>query len=559
MNAIPHATRGFAGWRLARPTDRTILLAGCGLALALQLALVFSLAVNWDEFFFHSRSYQLIDGALASPFQSINARLFAWLAFLPGNEIAQIHVGRLVMLGCEMVVAACIARCVAEFASRNTALLAALLYLTGGFVFLHGFSFRFDPLAAALLMCAFTLMLCHPLRIASVAGIALLIGLAGMVTIKSALYAPAFAGIALWRLREDSRQRRQFARFAAIVLFSLVAFLALLALHAATLPTSGEANRALGAGFASSAGHVFSEGFAPQGRYVVKQFLLAPVLMATIAAAPVLIARSTMEMRQRLALLLMWSPILLLAFYTNAFPYFYVFLLPPVVVAGSLVVASLLKRYGALPVTVVLCGLTIVVFAQTRWESAERQAEFVSQVHRVFPEPVAYIDFSSMIPSHRKQGFFMSGWGMKAYREAGDPVYAEILRQSVVPYVIANHVGLAAALEGRSSVDPLLDDDARVLRENYIRHWGLLWVAGKRIAPEAKRIEILVPGTYTVEGAGVTFAKGSYDPGDVVTLERGAYSVEVEARSEATLRWGKDLYRPTSSPPTDMFDVFQDF
>ena len=48
----------------------------------------------------------------------------------------------------------------------------------------------------------------------------------------------------------------------------------------------------------------------------------------------------------------------------------------------------------------------------------------------------------------------------------------------------------------------LLPEDRRTLLDNYIHHWGLLFVAGKRLEIERGtfELEILIPGDYTLEG-----------------------------------------------------------
>ena len=52
----------------------------------------------------------------------------------------------------------------------------------------------------------------------------------------------------------------------------------------------------------------------------------------------------------------------------------------------------------------------------------------------------------------------------------------------------------------------LLAEDYAVLRDNFVRHWGAIYVPGKRVdfpAGEAEKdVEILIPGVYTLEGDG---------------------------------------------------------
>src|SRR3546814_17440298 len=60
----------------------------------------------------------------------------------------------------------------------------ALAYLTGGYVFQHGFSYRADPMAAAFLMGSLWLLLSSRLDAKAIIAAALLAALALLTTIK---------------------------------------------------------------------------------------------------------------------------------------------------------------------------------------------------------------------------------------------------------------------------------------------------------------------------------------------------------------------------------------
>src|SRR3546814_14621833 len=68
----------------------------------------------------------------------------------------------------------------------------ALAYLTGGYVFQHGFSYRADPMAAAFLMGSLWLLLSSRLDAKAIIAAALLAALALLTTIKVVFSAPAF-------------------------------------------------------------------------------------------------------------------------------------------------------------------------------------------------------------------------------------------------------------------------------------------------------------------------------------------------------------------------------
>src|SRR5690606_40229644 len=65
---------------------------------AFRARLIFTLNVNWDEFFYLSKIYSHQRGDLASQLQTFQVHLFGWLTGLGGNEIDQIVVARAVML-----------------------------------------------------------------------------------------------------------------------------------------------------------------------------------------------------------------------------------------------------------------------------------------------------------------------------------------------------------------------------------------------------------------------------------------------------------------------------
>ena len=102
-----------------------------------------------------------------------------------------------------------------------SALLCALAYLSAGYVFRHGTSFRFDPPATALLMSAAWITLCRPLQARWIAATGLLLGIATVLTIKSVLYFPVFAGIAWLRWTEAQRSIAAALRLAAIGLAAI--------------------------------------------------------------------------------------------------------------------------------------------------------------------------------------------------------------------------------------------------------------------------------------------------------------------------------------------------
>jgi hypothetical protein len=75
------------------------VVAGLCTILALQVGLIFTKSVNWDEFFFFSMVQQLHFGLLTNPLQTFPTRIFAFLGLLPLDSLDQLLAGRSVMFG----------------------------------------------------------------------------------------------------------------------------------------------------------------------------------------------------------------------------------------------------------------------------------------------------------------------------------------------------------------------------------------------------------------------------------------------------------------------------
>ncbi|MHA1600300.1 MAG: hypothetical protein ACTSW2_05700, partial [Alphaproteobacteria bacterium] len=149
--------------------------------------------------------------------------------------------------------------------------------------------------------------------------------------------------------------------------------------------------------------------------------------------------------------------------------------------------------------------------------------------------------------------------GMESYRAAMRPIMADILTRKAPPLLIANTPALDISgpmpPDNKSSPHNLFRDDFKLLRENYVHHWGAVYVAGKRLTLSAdgdeRAFKIMVPGTYTLEAKGPVAINGELlVPGTHVTLARGSHSIAASAGgpSKATLRWGRDLFVPAQPP-----------
>src|SRR3546814_4039904 len=77
---------GFAA-RLRRPTAVQLLCAMLAGVLLLQVELVFSKSVNWDEFFHFSQIHQHLLGRPAPWLQAPFVALSFWVPALPGDNL----------------------------------------------------------------------------------------------------------------------------------------------------------------------------------------------------------------------------------------------------------------------------------------------------------------------------------------------------------------------------------------------------------------------------------------------------------------------------------------
>lgn len=534
--------------RLRRPTVVQLLCGMLAFVILLQIELVFSKSVNWDEFFHFSQIHQHLLGRPAPWLQAPFVALFSWVPSLPGDNIDHIQLIRFLTLPFEVVAIAAIAGIVRYFSNRETAVLCGLLYATGGYVFLHAFALRADMIAAALLMVALWMGMCRPLRSVEIAAIILLVGLAFVSTIKTVLYMPAFLGVALYRLE---RPGHRWALAGAAMLSVLAG--ATLLWSTPYLPTSGlfGVARDIGELGRASIDRMFSGGIFPQSAWLVRQIVFSPLLSIAILGATLYACWPGRGLMERIVALSFLAPLATVAIYRNAFPYHFAFILPPAVVAAWPAVDRLRRRYGAITVALFpLAGALLLSFIEDR-EVLPRQRVIQTGIHMIFPEPVTYIDNSGMVGDFpRAINHFASGWGLDIYFRAGEPLYKQAIETERVPLLLANNVVLQQVF-GDADHGALLPDDEKILRENYVRHWGAVFVAGKTIPAGSQPVafDVAIPGTYMIEG-GAVVVNGTYYPvGSVIALRRGLHHASGTRAAAVTLRWGEKLPRPKFAWP----------
>lgn len=504
------------------------------IAFALLLILSFTHNVNWDEFYFLSHVHSYLDGRLDRPMQTFFVHAFGWLDHVPGTEMDQIFAARLVMVTLLAGTALCIRRIATSLSDTRSADIAVVLFLCSGFALPHGASFRADPIAASLLMGALALMMTSRMQVWQIGLVALLSAVALLVTIKSALYLPVLLAAMIWR----APQRGMVLRCLAAGLLALVLAGLLYLWHQAGLEVAPEREVTNDVREAFSR-TLLSAGLLPRLSEIALWILLSipAILLAVhgLCAAP--------SSHLRIVLVLFAAPLLAVVVYRNAFPYFFPFAIPPLMIAAAIGVRSLagqpmLKRLVAL--ALILGG---VQAALTLREGSAVQRATIAEVHRLFKTPVPYIDQHSMIASFPQVGFFMSTWGLERYRDAGQPVLKAAIAQAQPPLLIANRWELAQALSSEaSSTRPavLLPEDQVALQETYVHYSGAIWLAGRILTAGETPLsfELPIKGNYRIVADGnVTIDGRSFIPGDVVALGSTPHQLTALPGSDIKLIW----------------------
>lgn len=526
-----------------------------GLVLTMQAALVFNRAINWDEFYHYSQVELFIRGNLSQPLQTFYVRLFQWLPLLPGTGVDHIVFARIFMFACEIVAAMGIVILAARFTDRTTGLLCVLAYLSSGFVLQHGFSFRTDPMLAALLVSALCVLGCTRFRGGWIAVFGVLLALAAMLSIKFVLYAPAFVGLAWWRWKDAGYGWAFPLRVVTALSFGVVAFGLLYLYHSTagvTVQTAGEAI------VQNSANKMFFIGIPIYWMLMLKFVSISVFLVGMIVLFPLALFKSDLGLSAKVALGGLFLPITALAFYFNSLPYFYTFILPPVAIACALPIAMVTRRYGAAIVAVSFALLAANIWLREDRGVLDRQRQIQTAARAIFPGSISYFDFCGILPWQDKANAFMTLWGAENYRQGFVPPMREVMQKKTVPLVVEMGGMFTDVLTTNDPQPMFLPQDVAAMRETYLPFWGPFWVAGKKIPANARAMdaEFLVPGPYTLSGGAIEVDGRRVEVGEVVRLDRGVHSLAATGAKAAQLTWGNHLRKPEGEPPDRPYWTF---
>jgi hypothetical protein len=351
----------------------------------------------------------------------------------------------------------------------------------------HGGSFRADSLLAPLTMVALCLLLARRRSrvLDCLAGAAF--GVAAAITIKTTLAIPMVLAVLAARTAASPTDGR--SRILAWLGDSLRVGVAAALVAAALIGmhwlvaggVSVESGVQLGTAAASKT--LLEAPWFPRLQILTAYVNWQPVFWALVGAGAIaaLLARRFAAAALGLALL----PV---AFYRNAFPYYYVVMLAPAAILAGLAVQQAKDRLqGRVDDRITFALLAMVCLglmhqglfhaARLNHDGQFVQRAVVAAVHQVFPEPQAYIDRCGMISSFRKTNHFMSTWGMETYRAAGVPFMPGAIRDSRPAFVLVNTGALDPANRGPGG---LLPEDAELIDRYYPTYWGPVRVAGAR-------------------------------------------------------------------------------
>lgn len=550
--SAPIAAQGSASTGQPAGIAALVVRGGVLVAFAAMLTMAWTRNINWDEFYFLSHIHAHLDGRLDRPLQTVFVHAFGWLSGLSGTEVDQIAIARLVMMAFFAGTCVALHRIAAQLTDARSADIAVLAFVTSGFAIAHGGSFRADPMAAGLLMGALALMMTTRMSGLQIITVALLSAFALLVTVKSAMYLPVFIAALIWRWDDQGVVLRCLGAGALALAIAAMIYV----WHASGIT----------AGAGASTGDNLSEaatvtlggsGLLPRWPEVSLWLMFSAgavvLLIAGIIAAP--------SNRLGVVLFLFTVPLLSVVIYRNAFPYFFPFAVPAMMVAVAIGAQHL--RGG------LLWKLSLVLMLASGGIQTQRalsegnaaQKATLSAVHTLFPEPVTYIDQNGMVSSFERLGFFMSTWGIASYRAAGKPVFAELIAEHEPPLLLTNRAELHAAMNPDAApVMGLLAEDAQVLRQTYVHYAGAIWLAGQdaTLQDSAATVQMPFAGSYRVEtDSTVMINLRPVQTGDVITLDQGTVNITGARGTDVRLIWntpGQDT--PPVLPETGLYAGF---
>jgi hypothetical protein len=554
------------------PVDRIniILVVVILFELVLKLLLLLRHKIGWDEFRFLSTVHSFQRGELIQPFQSFHVHFLGWTPWVSGNEVAQIIAARCFLFLLFLASGFLLYRIARNFVNRTGALFTIFCWLSLSNVILHGASLRYDSFCSFLfLLACFALLRENRVRSwSAIAGLAM--GISLLISLKAAIHVVSLFALlgALWIISEEKKPI--FRKWAVFLPLMALTFGLGFSIHQGALPSGGTPAQQTFVRQASSKAIIFKE-FFPRWEYFAGTLQQNPFVWLLLGAGCFYASRELFGKQDKKSLIALsfLAPLFSLPFYRNAFPYYYVFVIAPALMLCGIMAHRLVQDFeksgsrSLLLLFAIIClpiaGGAGIHFYKAFGRDNRSQAELLGAIHRMFPEPVPYIDGCSAVASYPKVGFFMSTWVMENYLAEGQPIFRRILREKHPQFLLANTPYLDFNFPRDNSFFEInydiLEEDRKVLEENFVRYWGMVWVPGKVLyantAGEQLDFEILIPGPYVIESNGqVVLDTMSRSPGEQIMLTSGMHTAQLKRKGQkVVLRWGKINNAPHAPPP----------
>src|SRR5690606_21144995 len=196
--------------------------------------------------------------------QTFRVHFFGWLAGVSGGEAEQVRAARGVMLALQAGTGFLLFRIARVFFTAPAALFAVLLYFSVRNVLLLGADFRADPIATFLLVLCVERMLAFGRGYAAPLAAGVAAGLALLITIKWARYAPVVGLLYLIGLAESRERARYIGQGVVALAATAVTFGALYLLHKHSLGSATDATDMATRAYGKTIG---SQGFFPRWHY----------------------------------------------------------------------------------------------------------------------------------------------------------------------------------------------------------------------------------------------------------------------------------------------------
>jgi len=540
---------------------RKILMAAIALCLVLQLIMVFRFEINQDEFYNLSMGYEFLRGEVGTPFQTLMFRMSGWLRFLPGNEIDHIIAGRVISYCAAIITVILIYLTSRRYFGSEASLLAVLVFFGFNYVFRHLTAFRTDILVTMCLMATVWFVSDPKQSWRKVISAGLLIGMAFTLSLKSIFYMPIIAVFLIGRWINSQWAKREFLYGLGMLAIAVISYVIIFILHDPQIQTPEQSTTYL----KTISGTSFFEGglFNNWGFLVdslifnfLGWMLLALGFVVTIGQLKDSNVRPKIETLGLLAFIIPLTPVV---YYFHANPYFFPFMLAPAVIFIAAAIDPYLKKNKSPIFTLLVCVISVLpmlAFARSLPQNQTAQRTLVNAVHDIFPTSVPVVDYCGMISSFdrlNEVGLFINPdiFAHSKYLKSGKPMMTEFIKDYQPQIFLANVIRLKEGDDAEEKfLNELLEQDAQVLKNNYTKFWGPIYVPGKSLDRNGQ-FEILVSGTYTYYGTeNATIDKIVVSNGQSISLPQGPHLVNISPPANGQLVWGDNLQKPDGPAPT---------